>query len=277
MYFKSLFKFTLLASFVAFLASCNKEAQMNGELQTKSGSGIVASDLQFVGVQHNQMLAAMYNAFEAADVSSSDGQAFIVDFLQQEISDPSYGYVDDPSSLDLAQQTIADVVNGGNYQTNLLNLYPDPAIEGYLSNEEKVYLDDLYGIIFDNTKTVQEMLNEISALEDIIENDHGFTAEQHITLFSATNVAKASLQYWDQNIDAWVSLGAGKNFKTMGPAGNIAGADVAGAAGGAATAWVVNVVPGAGQVAYGGAILGGAAGGSVAAGVMELWDWAFGD
>lgn len=277
MYFKSLFKLTLLFCFVAFLASCSKEKTVDADLRTKSGSGITASDLQFAGVQHNQMLQAMFHAFESGDVSSSNAKTFIVDFLQQEIADPVYGYTDDPNSLDLARQTIAEVMDGGYYTNTMNNLYPDPAVESYLSPEERMYLDNLYDIVYDDGRTVQEKINDISALEVIIEDDHSFTAEQHITLFSATNVAKASLQYWEDNLDAWVSLGADRSFKTMGPAGNIAGADVGGAVGGAAGAWVVNVVPGAGQVAYGGAILGGAVAGSVGAGVMELWDWAFGD
>ncbi|CAI8163606.1 MAG: Uncharacterised protein [Bacteroidota bacterium] len=54
---------------------------------------------------------------------------------------------------------------------------------------------------------------------------------------------------------------------------DIVKADVGGAVAGAAGAWIVNVVPGAGQVAYGGAIVGGAVAGSVGVAVTKFLDW----
>lgn len=59
----------------------------------------------------------------------------------------------------------------------------------------------------------------------------------------------------------------------MSTGGDIAIADVAGAVGAAAGAWVVNVLPGPGQIAYGSAIIAGGVGASVAEGVKKLLDW----
>jgi len=74
----------------------------------------------------------------------------------------------------------------------------------------------------------------------------------------------------------WIALAdvskTGNNFRSS-PVGNVVKGDVAGAIGGAAGAWAVNVIPGAGQVAFGGAIVGAGVAGSVGVAVYEVFDY----
>ncbi len=68
-------------------------------------------------------------------------------------------------------------------------------------------------------------------------------------------MARYSFKYWAENSKKWSELSAKPT--TMSTGGDIAKADVAGAIGGAAGAWAVNVIPGAGQLTYGTAIISG--------------------
>lgn len=89
-------------------------------------------------------------------------------------------------------------------------------------------------------------------------------------LFSATTMAIYSTEYWENNIENWNNLNGSSTAKAGPRIRRVAGADVIGAAAGAAYAWGANIVPGGGQVAYGSAIVGTAAASSVYQAGMEL-------
>lgn len=100
------------------------------------------------------------------------------------------------------------------------------------------------------------------------------TEQEKVIIISAVNVGKNSLNYWYNNAQNWENVGsvAGKGTKPKAWK-VIAGADVAGAVTGAVRAAVINLWPGAGQAAYGAAIVGSALGGSAGAAVLYyLWN-----
>lgn len=120
----------------------------------------------------------------------------------------------------------------------------------------------------------------ITELETIQATAKQTLSQQHAQIIIiGTEIGKASISYWKENLNEWQELIAPANAqsRTAGwfSGGEVVGADVAGGIGGAVGAAVVNVIPGAGQVAYGGAILGGAAGASAADAVMQVWNHFF--
>lgn len=143
-----------------------------------------------------------------------------------------------------------------------------------IDSNMKMYLDKLYNIISLEISSVEEFNKKVSELENEINKDQKLKNEQLIVLYSGTNTAKSSNEYWTNNLSKWELL---RNASASKPKpvkkSHIGHADVAGAIGGAAGAWVVNVLPGAGQVAYGGAIIGGAVAGSVGQAALEFMDW----
>ncbi len=123
------------------------------------------------------------------------------------------------------------------------------------------------------------LLNIIS-LELEIENDNSLNNDQLIILYSATEIAKYSYTYWSDNWKKWASLNNNGNKivygnKIANVGGDIVIGDVAGGVAGGVGALAVNLIPGPGQVAYGGAIIGGAVTGSAYVAVDAFLHWLF--
>lgn len=137
-------------------------------------------------------------------------------------------------------------------------------LKSKLGDDVELHLDMLYEILNDQSATIENKIKNITELEKKISKEE-YTKKELILMYSATNVAKKSLEYWSENAKKWLELypkrhaGNLKQKVNRYDWGDIAGADVAGAIGTAASTWAVNAVPGAGQVAYGSAIVGGAA------------------
>lgn len=138
------------------------------------------------------------------------------------------------------------------------------------------YIDQLKNIIYTKGIDSYTLKNKVSKLEESINNDKLSNNELAI-LYSATNMAKSSFDYWEKNIQKWNNL---KNKTTIqqklegpSPWTTIAAADVSGAVGGAVYAVVMNVIPGAGQVAYGATILATGLGASATTAVSLLWHY----
>jgi len=154
---------------------------------------------------------------------------------------------------------------------------------GEFSSEVESYMSKLDNLL--NKSENLDVITKISSLEDDVANDSELTTKQLTVIYSATQTAKYSLKYWRENLHKWKNL---KNKNLSSSSSNaldpvrsdwwedawnevkrIGKADIAGAAGGATSAAVVNLAPGPGQVAYGSAIAGGAAAGSVYQGVYD--------
>lgn len=106
------------------------------------------------------------------------------------------------------------------------------------------------------------------------------TAEEAQVILIGVEIGKASLKYWDENFDQWqevISPANSDQARTQGwfSGSELVGADVAGGVGAAVTTVIVNAAPGAGQIAYGTAILAGAAGTSAADAVIQVWNHFF--
>lgn len=237
----------------------------------KSKSKVGANQLEFLGIEHNKMLDKVYKFIKNNELSDENGKLMIENFLVEQISS-NEKYTEKSNQI------------GINYIRNLfdnkIDLYKlnyKPVINPNIVNN---YINELENILDSFQLSDDSVIMEIKNLEDDIEKSKRLSESDMIALFSSTQIAQYSINYWTENLDKWLSLenpesntGINQKMDGPGPGGKIAAADAAGAIGGAAGAWAVNIVPGAGQAAYGGAILGGAVGGSVATGVSELLDY----
>lgn len=221
---------------------------------------LTSKDLEFVGIQHNQILEKVYN-FIVENKIDNENKSKVVDFMLEMAKENSKS--DD--EFDFASNLIKDVF-AKKYSSD--RLYTDDMAEK-LSDIDRGYLDKLNDLLNHNYENSNEFTQAVLELENSIDNDKNLNNNDLSVLYTATNTAKYSFQYWERNSEKWVSLN--KNESTMKRGGRrIVGADVIG---GAAGAWIVNVMPGAGQVAYGSAIVGGAVANSLCEAGSQLMDW----
>ncbi len=254
------------------LTSCSEETQTESNSSTKlKSTTIIAADLEPVGIMHNDLLEKLYSGYVNDVPNQGETKDYAINLYTNELNKLD----DTQNSIELGVKGMKwnmdnFIPNESSYITDQ-SFYKSDSIVNLLSENEKYYLDYLYEVVVnDSTETVEKTIGNIQVIESLISNQN-FSDEQLITLYSATNIAKYSLQYWNENLDKWseldesygtpimagrVSRQAGRNFRL------VAGADIAGGVSMAAYTWVVNSVPGAGQASYMGAIVGGAVCGS---------------
>lgn len=222
---------------------------------------ISAKDLQFVGIEHNKLLEKTYQALYDNNVREKESQEFTRNFLVETILEQrDYSEKSNVLGANFAAEYVL------NPPEKIPNLYVGTARK-VLTSKEKQILDKLEKII--ETTDPRDVDSKISELEKEISNGD-YDEKQLVTLYSATNVGRFSSEYWSQNGRKWAGL-SNNSKKSVG--GDIVKGDIAGAVGGAVGAFAVNIIPGAGQLAYGSAIISGAVGFSVATAVNEFLDW----
>ena len=170
-----------------------------------------------------------------------------------------------------------------------------------LSSEESLYnsttaslllpsqtslLDEINVVLTDNDESISSCINRINTVEAQVATLN-LTEEQQAQMYTATNSAKSSLEYWYGNIDEWSSLlsnsqgissmsvnNNGTTIKVAKPFSwkKVAKGDVAGAVAGAAAwggAWVFGGP--ATWSAFGISVGGWAAGCSAYEAIQQLW------
>jgi hypothetical protein len=75
-----------------------------------------------------------------------------------------------------------------------------------LSETAKTLLDDLRGIMLDSTKTLEQSLDAIEALEVNANSNPTLDSQELRVVLIGTSVGKSSLQYWLQHYPEWSSL-----------------------------------------------------------------------
>lgn len=252
----------LLVTMILF-QSCEKD-------ENSLSTDINAKQLEFVGVEHNKMLNEVYEFIKNENIDKKTGKLKIENFLISKInSNTEYSNQSNKIGIDYTKDVFSRKIN----LNSSLKLSSKKSSNSLADN----YIDRLDQILTNIDFNDNSVLMTINSIEQEIEQDENLTDENKITLLSATQVSRYSYNYWSENWDNWLALvdvnKSSFNKRTKSAGGNIVKGDVAGAIGGAAGAWAVNVIPGAGQVAYGGAIIGAGVAGSVGVAVYELFDY----
>lgn len=273
-------KFYVGLSFLTLIGllfvACEKENIVEAEdhkANTRTGEyRISPEELAYVGEQHNAQLDALYDAYVADGVGEAEFLDYTHTYLLDEIVADGSMY---PELAEIANENVNNF-----FENPIPDSYPSlySGLEGDLTIGQMAYLDDLYAILSTESITVEALNVEVSDLEATISADMTMTNDHLFVLFSATQMAKHSYEYWMNEGDKWNDLGGEElpeaEAKSAGEvAGDIATADVATAAGAAVVAVGTNIIVGPGTVAYGTAIIGGAVGGSVASGVKKFINW----
>lgn len=269
--------------------SCQTDKK--NEIEKPNKSSITAKSMEFVGIEHNQLLEESFQ-FLRKEHRKNSYVARTIDNRKQRLEDFLISRVESNNkyskeSNELAVANIKKAFSSESTIASRVSISNESTID--LPEEIKGYLEDLDKIL-DQIGSNTDVGEKISNLEKRIEMDNKLTEKNLIILFSATQTAKYSYAYWSKNADKWKFLSKEGTLRAIrrsadsdSEQGNsnsgwettkdIVKYDVAGAAGGAAGAAIVNVIPVAGQVAYGSAIVGGAVGASVTEGVKKLLDW----
>lgn len=282
-----------LASFITFSCSNLDETgavQNNTQLKTNSSTRYVAEDFEVFGIKHNEGLDYFLQRFQNSTVSNpteyknlmiNSSEGYALDFIAK------MGGGDPTFAVNLIRYSEIERKNIDN------NFYEDITKSEQISLQARTYLDRLHNLLFN--------INDQATLDGIIQNIRMVEEEAYVNqninnkdltiIYTASNIAKYSLVYWNDNYEKWElafitkgsidepphysTFGSGK--KTLRAIGIIAGMDVAGGVMGAVSTWAVNVLvpPPAGQAAYAGAIIGNAirASGMAAAGMIldAIW------
>lgn len=252
-----------------FIESCQDEESI---VQVK----ISAVDFENIGLEHNSLLSETY-LYLHDNITSLNQQSEIArknklqEFLVHKILE-NKKYPRENASI------------GKDFTVNLFrtskNLFEKEEFiaNNSLSENEIKVLASLDKILSFKSFENSNVVKQIEDLNRQIEFNNELTSKELIVLYSATSIAKYSFLYWKENISSWEELASNdlvhKNLNVRsGPGGNIVKADVAGGVGAAAGTWLLNALPGPGNLAYGSAIIGGAGGASVYQAVTEILNW----
>ncbi|MDO4691208.1 MAG: hypothetical protein Q4A58_07945 [Fusobacterium sp.] len=268
------------------IVSCNRKQE---DLKIERAKLVTAQSLEFVGIEHNknleevfQFLSNRYNQIDFFSKSDIEKKKELENFLiKNTLLNTKYP----ESTNNLGVENIKKVFKVNDKSILLENIEETFSVK--IPNNIKDYLKDLK-IIINQVSKNKDIKEDIINLEKKVEKDGKLTAEEKIIVFSATQTAKYSSIYWKENAKKWknlrfiayannykIQLSEHSNIKETDEFDDIIEADVAGAVGGAITTAVVNALPGAGQLAYGTAIIGGAAGNSAIEGTKKFIRWLF--
>lgn len=259
-------KIGILTLVLLTVFSCSEELEEN---TIQHENRLLAKDVEFLGIEHNE---GLQDAFTFLEKSKQDKGNFDIKseiknletfLILRANSNSKYPKQSNQIGVELTKK----VFKNPRYFTQPNE--KGKRITDDLSVAEKEYLDQLDQILKNAKRGDLNISKRITDLENEIENDLELDNNQLLVLFSATQTAKYSYQYWVKNAENWANLISNKaNKGWLDDLYLVVASDAAGGVGGAVGALAVNLIPGLGQVAYGGAIVGGAVGASATAVVM---------
>lgn len=144
-----------------------------------------------------------------------------------------------------------------------------------LSDIQKEFLNRIDIAMYLDEELIVIELNKIE-----IDAQSKLSEKDALPILAGIEIGKASISYWTVNLSYWIealNVNSGSTNVKMQKVtnkfswNNLFASDTAGAVGAAVGAAIVNAIPGAGQIAYGGAIVGGASAGSATYAVYEIF------
>lgn len=269
---KIIFGGFFLALISITIVSCTKKVQPN--------PNTVQSDyFEKIGEYHNDGLDFMLESLKHSLGKGSTKEAWMSELEDLELSlyefsksDKTHFVFEKESDSEIVKTMLTGYAKRSTLKSGLNNPYTD--IEEYLNETIKHYLAIMESAI-DQGSTIEEIVSSLTQIRGTIESQ--VTREYDLfVLLSTVEVAISSTEYWWVKIIEWRNaFNVDGKVSPQAAARNIAKADLAEAAGGAAYAWIMNMVPGAGQVGYGATIGTVALGASTyeAANTIINWLW----
>lgn len=151
--------------------------------------------------------------------------------------------------------------------------------QNYFNDEQITLLQQCDQVLNNfNGNNIEIVTNSLEKIKSRAQSE--LLEENAQIILIACEIGIMSSTYWSENIEEWNQVLNGNSSSRIASKSwfswsEVAGADVAGAVGAAVTTAIVNVVPGAGQVGYGTAIVSTAAGASAGDAVLQVWNYMF--
>lgn len=228
------------------------------------GQRPIAADYNFIGVEHNKQLDFAYNEVLENGLTRETLPTF-VNSLAMNFTAEYASWSNVQLGVQYLRGAFASPRNTGT------SLYSSTEAQS-MSPELRAYLDQLSTIVY-GTMDPQAIKAQVTALESRINMDRNITNKDLNLIYSTTSVARYSSDYWGQHFAKWEQLAGFQGRLQATTRNRYIGEDIGGAIAGGTAAAIVNAIPGAGQVAYSGAVLGSAFGASAARVLGDLTGW----
>ena len=245
-------------------------------------------EIQNIGIKHNEALGYVLEALKNSDISKSKSPINMEMFINSKLNEFYTSVFIDPMELKTAimysEKEGSKYIGSSNLENSFKNISRDLSpIESAL-NEYGQYLTSIQkDLLFQCNEAISgysggdpaTILNKLETIQGLAQDQ--LSVEEAQVIIIGAEIGKMSVIYWNENIEEWIQIlkNSQPNLKGWFSWGELAGADVAGGVGAAVTTAIVNAVPGAGQVAYGAAVVGGAAGASVGDAIFQIWNEIF--
>jgi len=267
------------------LTSCEKD----GSTPLENSNLLTKLEIQKIGIQHNEALNYVLDGLKKTNISNFKSTRKMEKFLNEELGKYYKTIIKNDASLknviQLSNKEVSkylELSNKSSYSKDE-NKSPIELVisenEQHLSSSQVDFLLQVDEALksFDGGN-VTSILNTFETIQNLAQSQLTETEAQVILI--SVEVGKMSVAYWNEHIEEWnqaLNQSQGNKFSNRSwfSWSGVAGADVAGAVGAAVTVAIVNVAPGAGQVAYGTAVVSTAAGASVGQAVSQVWNHIF--
>lgn len=277
------FKFLILgvlfsAIISAFLLSCDKSQE---EVDANS-----FNDYELIGLEHNKGLDFVFQYVKQESQKQRGNLNNVTDFMllvekgTQEFIKTSQVFQNEANreiALNESKETFAfySSYNSNSLKSSTLeNLWPSDK-EDLLSTKQKEILIELNGVLSNPSLSVEEIISTLNNLDLKIKSECSY--DEMDILLSATSIGCHSFQYWNDNLDMWISefsstynlksaksfswKEVGKNDVAYGVGGGLAGALIGGS-----VSLGVLTIPG-----WAAGAIGGAVAGSVGNAILQIW------
>ncbi len=270
--------FFYLVILSVFIFSCNKQEFTDHDFG--KSELLSQEEIEKIALAHNKALDEVLNGLEEQNFNFPEHKDNLDNLLNRELNafyeEQLTTGLEKSAAIEQSERAVSRFLPEGYpvleksapYESPLMAIM-DAHAEN-LSDSQCFYLSQIDEMLSESFQTVDVLIHELNSIQAAARED--LTAKDAQVIMAAAEIGKASLRYWSENIDKWKEVvgEGGTPLKGWFNWKRVAVSDVSGAVGGAVTAAVVNVVPGAGQVSYAGAILGAAAGASTADAVRQV-------
>ncbi len=205
---KVLFLFAIYLSY-CFFSGCNKETEL-----TKSNI-IKAEDFEYIGIEHNNGLDFIFNKLDSILSIKSPELKSAID-IREIAKSATKEFMEKFNIHKDVKTSLLNIINKNFSRSSTIsnksaevNIFQDLLIQESLSKNQILLLGKLEKIIL-NFK--QENLTvSIKNIKNIEKECESLLPEnEQITLFTATSVAKKSVEYWSQNAAKWIGISKSK-------------------------------------------------------------------
>ncbi len=278
---KSIYQLLILTIIFSLSSACTEE-----NTDIRATELLTMTEIQALGIQHNEALAQTFEGLKNVQMSEIKNSAGMELVLNQELDKYYRSNFKNESSVEIANDYSSKEVSkffgrANNTNSRLSGMSPIEITisehSEFLSSGQVEFLNEI-DFVLSLGSSLEETVEALNELQQKASNE--LSDEQAQVILIGAEIGKASMTYWSENLDNWEDVinqnEGGRSARVQWfDWSEVAGADVGGAVGGAVGAAAVNLLPGAGQIAYGSAIVGGAAGGSATDAVIQVWNHYF--